>query len=140
MRHAEPRVILVPFQLIVPFIVAHCQPFKSPLSRACGTWVIPASVSALNCFQQPSLTLSIMIVCDNRQIPIPKYPLTILTPPPFRTPTAEVLKVLERRVWGLVSSDHVWSVTFSPILCPEGKNWLFTLKPYYWEKDGKWGE
>jgi len=30
-------------------------------------------------------------------------------------------------------------VTYSPILCPEGKNHLFTLKPYE-TQPGLWGE
>ncbi|OXC70416.1 hypothetical protein AYX13_00891 [Cryptococcus neoformans] len=70
---------------------------------------------------------------------IPNKPAEILTPFPRPDPSPEGLKVLRQICRKAVESDEVYSVTFSDLLCPEGKNHLFTLKPYYWEVEpGKW--
>lgn len=71
---------------------------------------------------------------------IPNKPAEILTPFPRPDPSPEGLKVLRQICRKAVESDEVYSVTFPDLLCPEGKNHLFTLKPYYWEVEpGKWG-
>ena len=72
-------------------------------------------------------------------IGVPKYPEVILVPR-LTEPPAATVKLLERMSKNFLQSDDAFSVTFSPVLCPEGKNYLFTLKPYWWEVEpGKWG-
>ncbi|WVQ83355.1 hypothetical protein IAT38_005494 [Cryptococcus sp. DSM 104549] len=76
-------------------------------------------------------------------VPIPDHPLEILTPAPISTPppSAHTLSLLRQLCDTHVhfASDETYSVTNSVLLCPEGKNHLFTLKPYYWETEpGVW--
>ncbi|ODO09707.1 hypothetical protein I350_01922 [Cryptococcus amylolentus CBS 6273] len=66
-------------------------------------------------------------------LPIPFQPSVILTPQPSSTPTPAALRALLPLAKDILKNDVVYSVTFSKMLCPEGKNYLFTLKPYYWE-------
>jgi len=79
-------------------------------------------------------------------LPIPRYPLLILTPRPTDPSVHEsklpiaTARLLERLVRRILNSSADYSVTYSPLLCPQGPNWLYTLKPYYWTVDGKWGE
>lgn len=81
-----------------------------------------------------------MTAATSKHVAVPKYPLVIHTPAPFRPPSHTAHAILDKVARGLIISAQVWSVTYSPVLCPLGKNWLFTLKPYYWEKEGVWGE
>ncbi|WVQ83356.1 hypothetical protein IAT38_005495 [Cryptococcus sp. DSM 104549] len=71
---------------------------------------------------------------------IPKKPVEILTPFPRPDPTPEGVKLIKQICRKAVESDEVYSVTYSKLFCPEGKNHLFTLKPYYWETQpgGSW--
>jgi len=75
-----------------------------------------------------------------QRVAVPKYPLVMLTPRSSRPPTQETLALIEKTAKVHIESKELWSVTYSPLVCPEGKNWLFSLKPYYWEKNGEWGE
>ncbi|ORX37536.1 alginate lyase-domain-containing protein [Kockovaella imperatae] len=66
----------------------------------------------------------------------PKYPLVILQPCPTHVPD---LTLLNRMVKRILSTDEEYSVTFSPLVCPVDKRYLFSLKPYYWEvHPGNW--
>ncbi|WVO16527.1 DNA phosphorothioation-dependent restriction protein DptG [Cryptococcus depauperatus] len=70
---------------------------------------------------------------------VPKNPLEILTPLLTSHPTPQALQHLRDLCDELLANDETFSVTFSKIPCPEGKNHLFTLKPHYWEiEPGKW--
>lgn len=76
---------------------------------------------------------------------IPSSPPLILTPlirhPAAPRIPAVVLALLRKSCEKLIRSDTTFSVTFSPLLCPAGKNFLWTLKPYWWEVNpGQWGE
>ncbi len=73
-------------------------------------------------------------------LPIPKQPLDILLPfPPAISHTPLSFSTAKSLLKHLESTE-AYSVTFSPILCPEGKNHLFTLKPYYWKvAPNPWG-
>ncbi|WVN89459.1 uncharacterized protein L203_104682 [Cryptococcus depauperatus CBS 7841] len=70
---------------------------------------------------------------------VPIWSENILTPFPRPDPSPQGLKMLRQICRKQVESNEVYSVTFSEILCPEGKNNLFTLKPYFWEVEpGRW--
>nr|XP_018260463.1 uncharacterized protein I303_07383 [Kwoniella dejecticola CBS 10117]OBR82621.1 hypothetical protein I303_07383 [Kwoniella dejecticola CBS 10117] len=78
-------------------------------------------------------------------LPIPDQPLDILLPLPKESTNAHTLTLLRELVEGILEKDVRYSVTFSPILCPVGKeegggkNKLFTIKPHWWQtQDGKW--
>lgn len=76
---------------------------------------------------------------------IPSSPPLILTPlirhPAAPRIPAQVLALLRKSCEKLIRSDTTFSVTFSALLCPAGKNFLWTLKPYWWEvSPGQWGE
>ncbi|RXK37503.1 hypothetical protein M231_05224 [Tremella mesenterica] len=76
---------------------------------------------------------------EPKPIPPPKYPGLILTPCLEDNPAPHTLKLLEKLCKNYIGSDEVFSVTYSPLLCPEGKNYLYTLKPYWWEVEpGHW--
>ncbi|WRT69496.1 uncharacterized protein IL334_006482 [Kwoniella shivajii] len=81
----------------------------------------------------------------SESLPIPHHPLDILLPPPNTSPTPHALHMLEKLCDNLCSENEIFSITFSPVLCPVpvkgggGKNQLFTIKPHWWQnKDGKW--
>ncbi|ODN94340.1 hypothetical protein L198_05197 [Cryptococcus wingfieldii CBS 7118] len=72
---------------------------------------------------------------------IPNKPSEIITPFPVSPngPSKNALKVLGQILRKATEANEVYSVTFSEVLCPEGKNHLFSLKPYFWEvAPGKW--
>ncbi|WVQ76051.1 hypothetical protein IAR50_005687 [Cryptococcus sp. DSM 104548] len=72
-------------------------------------------------------------------LPVPFQPSAILTPQPSSTPSPAALQSLLPLAKTILNNDETYSVTFSKLLCPEGKNHLFTLKPYYWEVEpGVW--
>lgn len=75
------------------------------------------------------------------QIATPKQPLPILTPPAHHTPNNETLKIIADQAEKLIESDKKFSVTFSPLHAPAGKNFLFTIHPHYWKVvTGTWGK
>ncbi|ORY34565.1 alginate lyase-domain-containing protein [Naematelia encephala] len=74
-----------------------------------------------------------------KPLPIPSYPAKIIVPTPRSDPSAQALKLLRQQARSILESKETYSVTFSPVLCPEGKNHFFTLQPYMWlRKDGNW--
>ncbi|EIW71319.1 hypothetical protein TREMEDRAFT_67696 [Tremella mesenterica DSM 1558] len=76
---------------------------------------------------------------EPKPIPPPRYPGLILTSCLEDNPAPHTLKLLEKLCKNYIGSDEVFSVTYSPLLCPEGKNYLYTLKPYWWEVEpGHW--
>ena len=73
--------------------------------------------------------------------PVPVNPLTILTPPLHGQPDENALQLIRAAVDRICADDTVFSVTFSPMLCPVDKRYLYVLHPHYWQKeDGSWGE
>lgn len=72
---------------------------------------------------------------------VPKYPDLPLLPTahePLNNKAIERLKALCDKE---TKSGETYTVTNSPITCPQGKHYLYTLKPYWWEtKPGCWGE
>lgn len=72
---------------------------------------------------------------------VPKYPDLPLMPTshePLNNKAVERLKALCDKA---VKSGETYTITNSPITCPVGKHYLYTLKPYWWEtKPGCWGE
>lgn len=80
---------------------------------------------------------------DKMTITVPKWAEAPLTPAPLKdAPRPQSADKLLRTVSNqVVSKGETFSVTNSPLLCPEGKNYLFTVKPYFWETTpGQWGE
>ena len=74
-------------------------------------------------------------------LPVPKHPLEILIPFPAQPTNPITRQILLDICNKYIDSTEIFSVTFSPLLCPENRNHLFTLKPYLWEvKPGCWGE
>jgi hypothetical protein len=73
-------------------------------------------------------------------ISVPYHPLDIIIPLPETEPTDECLELLRKLCTELLDLSDTYSVTFSAITCPAGKNYLFSLKPHYWETEpGVWG-
>lgn len=74
-------------------------------------------------------------------IAVPTNPLPIITPPSYRLPNEDTIRLIQAQAKELIHSDKKYSVTFSPMLAPAGKNFLFTLHPHYWKVGpGHWGE
>lgn len=72
--------------------------------------------------------------------PVPYHPLTILTPPLYQQPNGETLKLIRAAVARIIGDETVYSVTFSPIVCPADKRSLFVFRPFFWQREnGKWG-
>lgn len=73
--------------------------------------------------------------------PVPVNPLTILTPPLHGQSDEQTLQLIRAAVDRICADDTVYSVTFSPVVCPVDKRYLYVLHPYYWQNgDGSWGE
>jgi hypothetical protein len=76
-------------------------------------------------------------------IKVPKWAEAPLTPAPLKAASlpASSDKLLKKESNRIATKGETFSVTNSPLLCPAGKNYLFTIKPYFWEtKPGQWGE
>jgi len=72
--------------------------------------------------------------------PVPFHPLIILTPPSHGQPEEKTLQLIQAAVDRICADDTVYSVTYSPVLCPDDKRYLYVLHPHYWQKsDGSWG-
>lgn len=72
---------------------------------------------------------------------VPKYPDLPLLPTAHEPLNNEAVKRLKQLCDKEVKSGETYTVTNSPITCPEGKHFLYTLKPYWWEtKPGCWGK
>ncbi|KAL7425298.1 hypothetical protein Q5752_000986 [Cryptotrichosporon argae] len=69
---------------------------------------------------------------------VPKRPDDILTAVFPATPDKQTSTLLAKEVTKIIEAPTTYSVTFSPLLCPAGRNYLYTLKPYFWEEGGKW--
>lgn len=77
-------------------------------------------------------------------IPVSKWADPPLVPAPNtqQAPTPAAAKLLGQVAKSYLSKNEVYSVTNSPLCCPEGKNYLIALKPYWWEDpegSGNWG-
>nr|XP_019043319.1 hypothetical protein I302_07894 [Kwoniella bestiolae CBS 10118]OCF22249.1 hypothetical protein I302_07894 [Kwoniella bestiolae CBS 10118] len=75
----------------------------------------------------------------------PKQPLEILLPFPRTSPNSHSLRLLGELVNEILSNEEVYSVTYSPVLCPVpkdeggGRKQLFTIKPHWWQTtNGEW--
>lgn len=73
-------------------------------------------------------------------LPVPKYPELILTPYPTLPATKSAEKLLRQLSDKELKTDTTYSVTNAGVTAPAGKNYLYTLAPYWWECNGKWGE
>ncbi|OCF37119.1 hypothetical protein I316_01024 [Kwoniella heveanensis BCC8398] len=96
-------------------------------------------------------------------LPLQRQPLEILLPLPSSNPTHHAIELLQDLVLQILNSpstrrnseadestprggakgynDQIFSVTFSPVLCPEPgtKNDLFVLSPHWWRTvSGEW--
>ncbi|WWD04151.1 hypothetical protein V865_002217 [Kwoniella europaea PYCC6329] len=69
---------------------------------------------------------------------IPQQPLDILLPFPKQSSNGHTIELLRQLVGEILGKDEVYSVTYSPVLCPVskeiggGNNQLFTIKPHWW--------
>lgn len=77
-------------------------------------------------------------------IPVPKWAEAPLTPAPLAnaTPSPAACKLLQNVCKQTISKGETFSVTNSPMTCPADKNYLFTVKPYFWDTEpgsGCWG-
>lgn len=66
-------------------------------------------------------------------------PLLILTPELNSSPDEHTFHLLKELVESHLESDEVYIITKCDYVSPEGTNYLFTIKPYYWEEPGIWG-
>ncbi|KAL1405923.1 hypothetical protein Q8F55_007603 [Vanrija albida] len=71
-------------------------------------------------------------------LPVPKYPELILTPYPTLPVSKSAEKLLRQLSDKELKADETYSVTKACLTAPAGKNYLYTLAPYWWECDGKW--
>nr|XP_019003743.1 uncharacterized protein I203_03891 [Kwoniella mangroviensis CBS 8507]OCF67204.1 hypothetical protein I203_03891 [Kwoniella mangroviensis CBS 8507] len=78
-------------------------------------------------------------------LPIPKQPLEILLPFPKQNPSEHTIQLLRKLVQKILDHKEIYSVTYSPVLCPVykedggGNNQLFTIKPHWWRNpNGEW--
>ncbi|WVQ66487.1 uncharacterized protein L199_004668 [Kwoniella botswanensis] len=76
---------------------------------------------------------------------IPKQPLDILLPFPKQSSNGHTIELLRQLVGKILAKDEVYSITYSPVLCPVskedggGNNQLFTIKPHWWRNpNGEW--
>jgi hypothetical protein len=79
------------------------------------------------------------------ELPVPKWVEAPITSSQLEgtVPSAAALKLLQNVVKQIITKGETFSVTNSPMLCPAGKNYLLTVKPYFWESpvgSGCWGE
>lgn len=75
-----------------------------------------------------------------KQLGASKWAEFRLMPPPAMPLSASAVKQLQQVCDSLLGSE-TFSVTNSPVLCCEGKNYLYSQRPYWWEtQPGCWGE
>lgn len=67
-------------------------------------------------------------------------PPLILTPDLNSAPNEATLTLLGEMVKYHLDSEEVYTITNCDYVSPEGPNFLFTIKQYYWEVEpGRWG-
>lgn len=70
-----------------------------------------------------------------------RRPPLVLIPDLNPSPDEATLKLLKDLVQSEMASEEVYTITNCDYVSPEGPNYLFTIKPYYWEVEpGKWGK
>lgn len=78
---------------------------------------------------------------SSKVLNVPKYPDLPLLPPAHEPLNNKAVNRLKQLCDKATQSGETYTITNSPITCPVGKHYLYTLKPYWWEvKPGCWGE